>query len=152
MPRKGPGRGGGHPWAGGQALAGPGQALLTAEGHPEVTALSPVGGGSDTAPPSRVGVNHSLACWHINGTQRSPSTSPLLSSLLPLLPAVSRRQAGDPWRLVSLSTQRLALQGEGHLTPGEEDPFLSAWEKCGDEDEAAKMGDKEKGQFFGGKS
>ena len=35
--------------------------------------------------------------------------------------------------LEALSTQRLALQEESHLTPGEEDPLLSAWEKWGNE-------------------
>lgn len=51
------------------------------------------------------------------------------STLLPLLPAVNRRQAGGPLGLLSLPAQRLAPQEESRLTPGEENQFFSVWEE-----------------------
>lgn len=157
---------GGACWPGRLRLASSRRAALITKGHGEVIAPVTVLLGRcwrcDQQPLLIARVNHSLTDWTINGGLLSPPPLRLCwSSLLPSLPAVNRRQEGDSLGLLSLPAQRLALQEDSHLTPGEENPFFSAWEKPCNEDTVSKMRRKQqrqeirgekKRQSFGGKT
>lgn len=81
--------------------------------------LSVLLGGSDCdGRPFLIGLK--LITHWPTGTSMAPcSPPPLVCTGHPpsLLPAVSRHQAGDPRALLSLSTQRLALQQQSPVTP-----------------------------------